>query len=95
MGADMSETPNTPAGLMTDRIMMAIRDHIKLEPSRSVTDTAEYNAAWSKVYGLLEQVPVIDESKRDDETCGKLYVPRRAGTFKKCGLPIRHGGRCK
>jgi hypothetical protein len=54
------ETPRTEAGRLTDRIMMAIHDHIKgcgvtVSPASEPTPTHHYNKAWSKVLEILER----------------------------------------
>jgi len=46
------ETPKTFAGELTDRIMMAIYEHIKRELPN---ENHHYNRAWSKVFGILTQ----------------------------------------
>jgi hypothetical protein len=45
------ETPNTEAGRLTDRIMLAIQEHIKREPPPQ--ENHHYNRAWSKVLEIL------------------------------------------
>lgn len=81
------ETPNNPAGQMTDRLMMAISDAIK---------PGAYNTAWTTVYNILSDVPVMSEDEiKERRTCSKLFVPKNAVSFAKCGLVKGHEGKCQ
>ncbi len=51
------ETPQTPAGRLTERIMMEIHPHIRpggLNPG----ETAHYNRAYEKVLAILKNATV-------------------------------------
>lgn len=99
----MSETPDTPAGRLTDRIMMAISGHILPSNAisyvgdgtveRKVVGEHHYNRAWEKVHEILSAelgtpAPLPVGTKQ----CGKLVG--RAGSIKRCTLLANHEGRC-
>lgn len=48
------ETPKTPAGRLTEKIMLAIRDHIKRDPPPH--ESHHYNRAWEAVYHILSSM---------------------------------------
>lgn len=87
----MSETPKNPAGEMTDRIMLAIKEHIRsVEPFEH-----HYNRAWEKVYALLATVPVTrvpSDGTDRARLCRKLIA--RVGSVRQCGLLKGHAGEC-
>lgn len=95
----MSETPKTYVGGLTDRIMMAIHDHIK---GCGVTtgqlgdpppETHHYNRAWETVHELLTQeAKAAAELPVGTKQCGKLIA--RRGSIKRCALLANHEGKC-
>lgn len=77
------ETPNTPAGRLTDRIMIAIAPFIV---------PGGYNRAWSKVLAIAEHelgtVPAVDPPPA--ERCKKMV----RGTMYRCRRAEAHEGPC-
>lgn len=101
------ETPNNPAGAMTERIMLAIREHLIKQDVAIVVDekgvrhdpqadTHHYNRAYEKVYALLSEIPVeVREEPVLIKPCGKLFARRGMASFKTCERLKGHQGICQ
>ena len=93
----MSEVPKTPAGEMTERIMLSIVEHIRPggDGKPGSDPVHHYNRAWEKVHALLSEVPVVRESALPlGKRCSRLNVFAK-GSFKPCNLPKGHEGKCQ
>lgn len=93
----MSETPNNPAGHMTERIMAAIRGDIKVTesdvpPFNEEISAIHYNHAYETVYAILSEIPVT-RVEGGPKTCGKLVG--RKGSIRQCALLKHHAGQCE